>query len=891
MKKQEEARLEEARLEQVPWRKWGPYLSEREWGTVREDYSENGQAWGYFSHDQARSRAYRWGEDGIAGISDDKQQLCFAIALWNGVDPILKERLFGLTGDEGNHGEDVKEYYFYLDNTPTHSYMKYLYKYPQKPYPYEDLLQENKRRSREEPEYELLDTGIFEEDRYFDVFIEYAKESEEDYCIQVHVVNRGSKAATMHLLPNLWFRNTWSWKELKVKPSLKLVGDSIQASHFYLGEYWLYCDKPKEFLFTENETNLEKVFGKTNTSPYVKDAFHNYVIQDKKESVNPACIGTKAAPYYVVTVPATETVTVKLRLTSKKGLTDPFGMEFKEVFTSRKQEADEFYHKITPYSISDDMRNVQRQAFAGLLWNKQFYHYNVHKWLFGDPSPPPPAEKRRKGRNREWRTFDAADVFSMPDKWEYPWFASWDLAYHAIAFALIDPDFAKKQMLLLTKEWYMHPNGQLPAYEWSFSDVNPPVHALATMRIYQIEAKYTGRKDRAFLEQMFHKLSLNFTWWINRKDAEGRNLFEGGFLGLDNIGAFDRTSGPPGGGQLYQVDGTAWMAMYALNLLQIALELSVEDHVYEHMATKYFEHFISIAEAMNNISGKLEGLWDEQAGFYHGILMMPNEDHIQLNMDTIIGIIPLFAVAVSDERIDYVFPGYEKRYQWYLKHHPELLNSVVDINPSDTKSMLLSLVNKDKLRRILEKILDSDQFLSPYGVRSVSKRLEKDPFSIELAGGKYTLNYEPAESTTFLFGGNSNWRGPVWVPLNYLLTQALDKFYYFWGPDFKVECPTGSGKFLSLRDVSSELSLRMIKIFLKDEQGKRPVYGNIKKFQTDPHWKDYILFHEYFHGDNGAGLGASSQTGWTGLIAKMIHEYGEYVLAKEVPEELKNKQT
>lgn len=885
----EEKRLEEARLDEAPWRKWGPYLSERQWGTVREDYSANGTAWEYLSHDQARSRAYRWGEDGIAGISDDRQQLCFSIALWNGKDPILKERLFGLTGNEGNHGEDVKEYAFYLDNTPTHSYMKYLYKYPQRAYPYEELVRVNRERSRKDFEYELLDTGIFDDDRYFDVFVEYAKESAEDVLIRISIANRGPETAVLHLLPQLWFRNTWVWFGETNKPTIEVEEGRLKAVHPDLGTYFLYVEKADAFLFTENETNKEKLFQVPSESPYVKDAFHEYVVSHRKEAVNPAMRGTKACVYNQLQVPAKTTTVIKLRLSSQDHKKDPFGVSFDEVFSTRKEEADAFYQKVSPYPLSEDMRNVQRQAFAGLLWNKQYYHYNVEKWLKGDPAGPPPPEGRKRGRNRDWKTLDAADIFSMPDKWEYPWFAAWDLAFHAFTFSMIDPDFAKHQMILLAKEWYMHPNGQIPAYEWAFGDVNPPVHAWAALRIYQIEANRTGRSDRSFLEQIFHKLALNFTWWVNRKDEGGRNIFEGGFLGLDNICPFNRTMGSPVGGTFYQADGTSWMAMYALNLLQIALELAIEDPVYEHMATKFFEHFIYIADAMNNIGGEVDGLWDEENGFYHGLLVLPDGQKIRMEGVTQIGAIPLYAIATSHAASTHPFPGYRKRFQWFVDHRPDLIEKIVNLEKFDTNQpILLSLASPDKLRRILEKILDADQLLSPYGLRSVSKELKEHPFTLELGGKTFTLDYEPAESTTGLFGGNSNWRGPIWFPLNYLTIESLQKFHYFLGDEFKVEYPHGSGRYLSLWEITLDLSDRLIKIFLKDEKGRRPVYGGIEKFQNDPHWRDYIHFHEYFHGDNGAGLGASNQTGWTGLVAKLIDQYGRYVLQCKPPEKIED---
>lgn len=873
---------EEKRLKEASWRKWGPYLSERQWGTVREDYSEKGDAWNYFPHDHARSRAYRWGEDGIAGVSDDQQLLCFSIGLWNGQDSILKERLFGLTGEQGNHGEDVKEYYFYVDNIPSHAYMKYLYKYPQKAYPYEDLVKENGRRGRSDSEYELLDTGVFDQDRYFDVFVEYAKSSPEDVLIKISIANRGSDTASLDLFPTLWFRNTWSWKKDSPKPTLILEERTdrqqvVKASHSLIGDYWLYCEKPHALLFTENETNNKKLFGSENESSYVKDGINDYIIHKSIQSINPANKGTKAAAHYQVQVAGGKTVEIHLRLTNKKNIKDPFGTEFAATFTKRKEEADAFYQKVTPFELSDDMRNVQRQAFAGLLWNKQFYHYNVMTWLNGDPLMPPPSEERKKGRNATWWNFNAKDIFSMPDKWEYPWFAAWDSAFHTISLALIDPEFAKHQLHLLTREWYMLPNGQIPAYEWSFSDVNPPVQAWAAMRIYQIESTMYGKKDLDFLKKIFHKLILNFTWWVNRKDKDEKNIFEGGFLGLDNIGIFDRSSKPPTGGILEQTDGTSWMGMYCLNLLQIALELSVEDSSYEDMATKFFEHFVYIADAMNNIGGQTEGLWNEENGFYYGVLIMPDGTRLQLNYDTITGIIPLFAVAINDPANKDRFPEYHKRFMWLVKNRSELVEHVVETEKLEVEGkLLLSLVSSERMRRVLSKVLDEKVFLSPFGIRSVSAALKETPFTKEFGGKIYSLNYEPAESTTPLFGGNSNWRGPIWFPLNFLLIESLQKYDYYLGADFKVECPTGSGHQANLWEVTTELTHRLIQIFLKDKNGRRPVYGEIEKFQTDPHWRDYILFHEYFHGDNGAGLGASNQTGWTALVAKLIRQYGEY---------------
>lgn len=881
---EEEKRLAEARLGKAPWRLWGPYLSERQWGTVREDYSPNGDAWNYFLHDHARSRAYRWGEEGIAGISDDKQQLCFALSLWNGQDAILKERLFGLTGNEGNHGEDVKEYYFYLDNLPSHAYMKYLYKYPQCAYPYETLIVENQRRTRLDREYELLDTGIFDENRYFDVFVEYAKAAPEDILIEITIVNRGPDRAGLHLLPTLWFRNTWSWTTGSVKPKLTLDQQTkdfhiLKATHPHLGDRWLYCNLSQDILFTENETNNEKLFGSKNVSRFVKDGINDCIIHGKTDAVNRAHTGTKAAAYYPLQIDAGQTISIQLRLSNDGTLTHPFGNAFGDILKKRIQEADAFYHRVTPFPLTDDMRNVQRQAFAGLLWNKQLYHYNVESWIAGDVGMPAPPEQRKSGRNSRWWNVDAYDIFSMPDKWEYPWFASWDLAFHTIPFALLDPDFAKKQLLLLVREWYMHPDGQLPAYEWAFGDVNPPVHAWAAMRIYQIESNFYGRKDLDFLKKIFHKLSLNFTWWVNRKDKGGRNIFEGGFLGLDNIGVFDRSKAAPMGGLLEQCDGTSWMAMYCLNLLQIALELAVEDASYEDMAIKFLEHFIYIADAMNNIGGQTDGLWNDKEGFYYGVLKMPNGEHLQLRYDTIIGVVPLFAVAVNNPHNSTHFAEYRKCFSWLVKNRSELIQNVVETEKwTQEGKLLIALASPERMRRILSKILDESAFFSPFGLRSVSRHLKDNPFTMYLGGKAYSLNYEPAESTTPLFGGNSNWRGPIWVPLNYLLIESLQKYHYYLGDSFTVECPIGSGHQKTLWEITTDISYRLIQIFLKDEKGKRPLYGNNEKFQTDPHWRDYILFHEYFHGDTGEGLGASNQTGWTSLIAKLIHQYGEYAL-------------
>ncbi|MCB1113345.1 MAG: glucosidase [Chlamydiia bacterium] len=866
-------RLVEARGDIKKWRKWGPYLSERQWGTVREDYSKDGDAWNYFPYEHARSRAYRWGEDGLMGLSDKKHHVCFSIALWNGKDTHLKERLFGLSGPEGNHGEDVKEYYFYLDNLPSHAYMKALYKYPQKAFPYEDLLKTNQSRTREEPEYELLDTGIFDDDEYFDVFIEYAKETDENIYILITAHNRGDKTAPLTLLPTVWFRNTWAWDKESPKPHLSLKDDdTILIDHPAFSNLTLVKEESGEAIFTENETNEKKLFGKENKTPYVIDAFHDYVVDGKKDAVNPKKTGTKGAFLFQADIPAKSSKTFKLKL--GKNFKEPFDA----LFEKRMQEAEEFYLTITPYDLPKDLRNIQRQAFASLLWNKQFYHYNVSKWLEGNPEETPP-ESRRDGRNSKWPYFDASEIFSMPDNWEYPWFAAWDTAFHMIPMAMIDPDFAKKQLIILTKEWYMSPDGQIPAYEWNFSDVNPPVHAWAAMRIFQIEKLMYGREDRGFLEKIFLKLSLNFTWWVNRKDSEGRNIFQGGFLGLDNVGAFDRSMSPPEGGILEQPDATGWMAMYCLNCLEIALELAVEDPVYEDMATKFFEHFVYIADAIDNITEEKGGLWDEEEGFYYSMLIHPNGETERIKQDNMAGIVPLFAVQTNRDSIPRDLPEYGKRFRWFVENRKEMLNHVAAMNKTgDNEQILLSLADDKKLKRIFEKLLDENQFLSPHGIRSVSKRLKKEPFHIHLGGKEFTLDYEPAESTTPLFGGNSNWRGPVWFPLNYLLFESLQKFDYYYGDKFLVEFPAGSGKKASLWEVSLELSRRLATLFLKDKDGKRPIYANRKKFQDDPHWKDYILFFEYFNGDTGEGLGASHQAGWTAIIAKLIHQYGKYAI-------------
>ncbi|GFE69953.1 glucosidase [Chroococcus sp. FPU101] len=894
---QEEIRLEEALTHQAHWRRWGPYLSDRQWGTVREDYSFDGNAWDYFTHDQARSRAYRWGEDGIAGISDNHQRLCFAIALWNEADPILKERFFGLTGNEGNHGEDVKEYYFYLDNTPTHSYMKMLYKYPHQAFPYRQLVEENKRRNRKELEYELLDTGVFEEQRYFDIFVEYAKNSAEDILIQIQIINRGGESKTLHLLPTLWFRNTWSWNGEQNKPNLQAIPSEqmsiIESIHPTLGKRWLSAQGVNELLFTENETNTERLFNFPNASPYVKDGINNYIVHGQEEAINLEHKGTKAAIHYLLNIEAGETKTIQLRFNEQPPNATTFGKEFEDIFTKRKQEADEFYQRITPFPISEDMRNVQRQAFAGMLWSKQYYHYIIEDWLKGDAVAISTSSERNKGRNREWFHLCTDDILSMPDKWEYPWFAAWDLAFHTIPLALIDPEFAKYQLDVMTREWYLHPNGQIPAYEWAFGDVNPPVHAWATWRVYQIEKKVYGRSDRQFLERVFQKLMLNFTWWVNRKDVEGRNVFQGGFLGLDNIGVFDRSAALPTGGHIDQSDGTSWMGMYCLNMLTIALELAKTNPVYEDIATKFFEHFLYIAKAMNHIGDLNAELWDEEDNFFYDVLHLPNEQHLKLKVRSLVGLIPLLAIETIEPEDLELLPGFKKRLEWFIENRPDLQQKVACmVTPGIESRRLLAIVTCDKLGKILQKMLDETEFLSDYGIRAVSKYHQSHPYIFDVDEMHFRVDYEPAESSSGLFGGNSNWRGPVWFPINFLLIESLQKFHYYLGDDYKVECPTGSGHWMTLWEVASELSQRLIRIFLKDSSDIRPVYGGSQIFQTDSNWQDFILFYEYFHGDKGAGIGASHQTGWTGLVAKLIQQFGEYEAQGKNPKLIKSsKQT
>jgi hypothetical protein len=901
----EESRLEQSRSRNAHWKRWGPYLSERQWGTVREDYSPDGTAWDFFPHDHARSRTYRWGEDGIAGISDRHQLICFALAMWNGRDPILKERLFGLTGNEGNHGEDVKEYYFYLDSTPTHSYMKVLYKYPQAAFPYAKLAQENHSRDRADFEYELMDTGVFDENRYFDIFTEYAKAGTEDILIKITAINRGAVEAEVSLLPTIWLRNTWSWGSDTYRPSLRASGPLsipqeygvpgsavIEVEHKTYGKRWLLCEGEPQLLFTENETNAKRLFGSENRAPYVKDGINDYLVSENRAAVNPEKTGTKASALYRQRIAPSASVTLRLRLTDREPKvthmsaprlvladapkTELLGVGFESVFSSRRSEADEFYARRLPKDLSEDARNVQRQAFAGLLWSKQFYHFDLRTWLEGDPAGPPPPEGRKKGRNHEWTNLYNADIISMPDKWEYPWYAAWDLAFHCVPLAQIDPDFAKEQLTLLLREWYMHPNGQLPAYEWAFGDVNPPVHAWAAWRVYKIEKRVRGKADRAFLESVFHKLLLNFTWWVNRKDAEGMNIFQGGFLGLDNIGVFDRSAPLPTGGHLEQSDGTSWMGMYCLNMLAIALELARENPAYDSVASKFFEHFVHIAHAMNDRGGEGIELWDKQDGFYYDVLHLPNGERHYLRVRSLVGLIPLLAVETLEQDMVDRLPGFKRRMKWFIDNHPDVPEHIDSVQTAD-KGMrrLLSLVNREQLESVLRYLLSESEFLSQYGIRAVSKFHKDNPYVLSVNGMEHRVDYEPAESSTGLFGGNSNWRGPIWFPINFLLLEALQKFHYFYGDQLIVELPTGSGKQATLWEASAEISRRLTKIFLRSEEGARPVYGGLEKFQTDPHWRDLIYFHEYFHGDNGAGIGASHQTGWTALVAKLIEQSGE----------------
>jgi hypothetical protein len=885
----ETIRLEEAEQKTSDWKHWGPYVSERAWGTVREDYSADGSAWDYLPFEQSHLRAYRWNEDGIAGICDRKQRVCFALSVWNGKDSIIKERLFGLPGPKGNHGEDVKEYYYYLDNTPTHSYMKYLYKYPQAAFPYDDLYRENASRNKSQTEYELIDTGIFNDDKYFDVFIEYAKAGMDDICVKITAFNHSSEAATLHLLPTIWFRNRWSWNGTDEKPSMKEIDsgtDNLGAIHLHqkdVGEYRLICEGSSQLLFTENESNLQKLFNVPNTSRFVKDGINEYVINGNRMAVNAQMFGTKAAAHYDLMIPPNGKEEIYLRLAGETAAKvpkynghDDFIRHCQKTINSRRAEADEFYASIVPPNLSDDARNVMRQALSGMLWSKQFYHYVVKDWLEGDSAFPPPPPERRSARNAEWKHLYNDDVVSMPDKWEYPWYAAWDLAFHCVPLALVDPDFAKGQLILLLREWYMHPNGQIPAYEWAFGDVNPPVHAWAALRVYRIEAKRRGVADRDFLEKIFHKLLLNFTWWVNRKDDEGNNVFEGGFLGLDNIGVFDRNTELPSGGHLEQSDGTSWMAMYSLNMLAIALELAKVDKVYEDVASKFFEHFVYISDAMNNLGNDCTELWNDHDGFYYDVLHL-DEIQYPIKLRSMVGLIPLFAVETVEADWMDRLPDFRRRTEWFLKNRPDLTDSIACLQePGRNNRRLLAVVNQDRLRRVLRLMLSETEFLSNHGIRSVSRHYRADPFVFEAGNETYKVEYEPGESRTGMFGGNSNWRGPIWFPTNYLLIEALQKFDFFYGDGFEIEFPTGSGKMMTLWDVSQELAKRLCGIFLKDDYGRRAVFAGTDKFQTDPYWKDYLLFFEYFNGDSGAGLGAGHQTGWTGLVGKLLQQLGEY---------------
>jgi Mannosylglycerate hydrolase MGH1-like glycoside hydrolase domain/Glycosyl hydrolase family 63 C-terminal domain len=875
----EQIRLDESQARTAHWKRWGPYLSERAWGTVREDYSPDGTAWEFFPHDHARSRVYRWNEDGLAGICDRHQKICLALALWNERDPILKERLFGLTGNEGNHGEDVKECYFYLDSTPTHSYMKYLYKYPQAEYPYAWLVEENRRRGKSAKEFELIDTGVFDGDRYFDIAIEYAKATPEDILARITVSNRGPEVARLHVLPTLWFRNTWSWGHHITRPLLRRAAGEeaiVEITEPDYGARWLACDGAPELLFTENDTNTRRVFGYDDGSRYVKDAINDYVVHGARDAVNPEHSGTKMAAHHVLEVPAHGSISLRLRLSDLPPTSGGVGRDFDDVFAARLREADEYYASVIPEDLSADAQLVMRQSLAGLLWSKQFYHYVVKEWLEGDPGQPAPAPQRLDGRNHDWTQLYNADVISMPDKWEYPWYAAWDLAFHCVPLALVDTEFAKDQLTLMLREWYMHPNGQLPAYEWALGDVNPPVHAWAAWRVYKIDKKQRGGGDLQFLERVFHKLLLNFTWWVNRKDAEGMNVFQGGFLGLDNIGVFDRSRPLPTGGHLEQSDGTSWMAMYTLNLLAIAMELARHDRAYEDVASKFWEHFLYIAHAMNNRGNDGIQLWNEEDGFYYDVLHLPNGTRYPLKVRSMVGLIPLFAVETLEPETLRRLSGFRTRLEWFVDHRPDLTCNVASMRTCGCEERrLLSIVSADQLRAVLRTMLDEREFLSPYGIRALSRVHKEHPYVLHVNGEQHRVDYEPAESSTGLFGGNSNWRGPIWFPVNFLLIESLQKFHHYFGDDFKVECPTGSGQMMTLWQVAAELSRRLSSIFLRGDDDRRPVFGDVDRFQHDPHWRDLVLFHEYFNGDDGSAVGASHQTGWTGLVAKLLKQSGE----------------
>jgi len=874
----EHARLQEAREQKLAWKQWGPYLSERQWGTVREDYSASGDAWNSFSHDQSRSRAYRWGEDGLAGISDERQLLCFALALWNGRDPILKERLFGLTNSEGNHGEDVKEYYFYIDSTPTHSYMKYLYKYPQAAYPYEDIITSNQRRGRGDLEYELLDTGVFDQDRYFDVFVEYAKAAPEDILIQITVENRGPDAATIHVLPTLWFRNTWSWTANGARPSLSIsAGDIVQASHPGMGKRFLQVEDANALLFTENESNTERLINTPNRTPYVKDAFHSYVIHGNQAAVNPERTGTKAAAYYRREIPAGGNAVIRLRLSDleptslakNRQKSARFDKTFDTTLARRRKEADEFYASVIPSSLSEDEANVMRQALAGMMWSKQFFYFDVHRWLHERGSDPFKA-RQRATRNAHWHHMINADVISMPDKWEYPWYAAWDLAFHCLALSLVDPDFGKEQLDLMLQSRYLHPNGQLPAYEWNFGDVNPPVHAWATIFTYRLE-KSRGNADVEWLERSFLKLLLNFTWWVNRKDRSGSNVFEGGFLGLDNIGVFDRSAPLPTGGYLEQADGTAWMALFCQNLLEMTVELAQVRPAYLGVVEKFVEHALLITSSMLN-AGDGAGMWDDEDGFFYDVLRLPDGSAHRLKVRSMVGLLPLCAVTVFEGEIRKIAPQLNDRVRALLEDRPELSAFIHDpMKLGKGGRRMSAALNEEKLRRVLTRMLDENEFFSAYGIRALSRFHAEHPYVFHVGGQAHTVSYLPGESDSGMFGGNSNWRGPIWMPVNGLIIRALLQYYLFYGDDFTIECPTGSGRLMTLYQVAEEIGRRLTNVFVRGEDGRRPVYGSTAKFQDDPHWRDYVLFYEYFHGDNGAGIGASHQTGWTGIIARIMH--------------------
>jgi hypothetical protein len=880
----EQQRLAENSSSERPWHFWGPYLAERAWGTVREDYSANGDAWNYFPHDHARSRAYRWNEDGLGGICDFKGRLCFAFAFWNERDPFLKERLFGLTGPQGNHGEDVKEVYFYSDATPTHSYMSMSYRYPQTAFPYDELVRQNAARGKLDPEFELWDTNALADNRFFDIEIEYAKAEPNDILIRATATNCGPHPATLHLLPTIWFRNTWSWGRDERKPNLqeRTPSDSdieiIEAIHEDLGTYRLYCACPEKLLFTENESNFARLWSVPNPTPFVKDSINDAVVQDRPEMVNSNRVGTKAAAHYKLTMPPNESRTIRLRLTKidNQRPSHPFA-KFDKIFRTRREETDEFYSELAPPSLNEEHRAVQRQALAGMTWSKQFYHYIVEQWLDGDPTQPPPPNERQFGRNSEWRHLYNERVMSMPDKWEFPWYASWDLAFHCIPLALVDPHFAKVQLDVIVREWYQHPNGQVPAYEWNFGDVNPPVLAWAAWRVFQIERKQTGQGDRAFLETIFHKMLIAFTWWVNRKDSEHNNIFQGGFLGLDNIGVFDRNASFPDGSHLEQSDGTSWMGMFSLNLMRIAIELARENHVYENIATKFFEHFLGIAAAMNNVGGSGIGLWNEEDEFYYDVLRTPGGRYLPLKVRSVVGLMPLLAVETVQWQLIEALPGFKARLEWYLVHRPDLASLVSRWQePGMRERRLVALTRGHRMKCLLRRMLDPDEFLSDYGVRSLSKFHKDHPYVLNVHGEEKVVNYEPAESQTGIFGGNSNWRGPIWFPINYLLIESLQQFHHYYGDDFKVECPTGSGTFLNLNEIANELSNRLIKLWLRDENGERPfarASGRVMNGAQDQH---RLWFHEYFHGDTGAGLGASHQTGWTGLVAKLIQQQGEF---------------